>query len=304
MAPVAGRRRARRWRRSGLFADGTAVKQVGEETFRLRARARGRDRAWSTPTPSAPPIKDVFEDTRSILEPAGALGVAGVKAYAGGATAAAAARWSAIACGANMNFDRLRFVAERAEVGEQREGVLAVTIPGASPGSFQAPSARSIGRRATITEFNYRYRRPRAAHTSSSGVDAAERDEGEAHWSRSSGAPRLCRRWTSPTTSWPRCTCATWSAAARRAARDERLYRFVFPERPGALLRLPDSRCARAGTSACSTTATRAPTTGACWSGMQVPPADAEASRASCDALGYPCVEETAEPGVPAVPAR
>src|SRR6185437_7185990 len=105
-------------------------------------------------------IKDVFEETRSILEPAGALAIAGLKAYA---QRAHVKRQTliAVACGANMDFDRLRFIAERAEIGEQREAIFAVTIP-ERPGSFKA-FCRLLGAR-NITEFNYRYADAKEAH--------------------------------------------------------------------------------------------------------------------------------------------
>ena len=142
----------------GLFADGVAVKQVGTETFRLCRKLVDEIVLVDTDATCAA-IKDVFEDTRSILEPAGALSIAGAKLYAAreklkGETLVA------IASGANMNFDRLRFVAERAEIGEQREAILAVTIP-ETPGSFRKFCAL-LGKR-NITEFNYRYADPKAA---------------------------------------------------------------------------------------------------------------------------------------------
>jgi threonine dehydratase len=119
----------------GLFADGAAVKYVGQETFRLCQEYVDEMVLVDTDAICAA-IKDVFEDTRSILEPAGALAVAGAKAWAKRSTGAQGKTLVAVASGANMNFDRLRFVAERAEVGEQREAVLAVTLP-EKPGSLQ-----------------------------------------------------------------------------------------------------------------------------------------------------------------------
>ena len=148
-----------RLERVGLFADGVAVKQVGKETFRLCRDLLDEVVRVDTDAICAA-IKDVFEDTRSILEPAGALAVAGLKAWAEkrktkGKTLVA------VACGANMNFDRLRFVAERAQLGEKREAILAVTIP-ERPGSFREFCA-IVGRRS-ITEFNYRYADATDAH--------------------------------------------------------------------------------------------------------------------------------------------
>src|SRR5213076_3109106 len=134
-------------------------KQVGKETFRICRELVDEMVRVDTDAICAA-IKDTFEDTRSILEPAGALSIAGVKAYCErhrprGRT------FVAIASGANMNFDRLRFVAERAELGEQREAILAVTIP-ERPGSFREFCAL-LGKR-NVTEFNYRYADPKIAH--------------------------------------------------------------------------------------------------------------------------------------------
>jgi threonine dehydratase len=143
----------------GLFADGTAVKQVGVETFRL-ARALVDDYVVVDTDAVCAAIKDVFQDTRSILEPSGAMGVAAMKQYVEthklkGKTLVA------ITCGANMNFDRLRFVAERADVGEEREALFAVTIP-ERRGAFKA-FCQLVGPR-NVTEFNYRISDTRGAH--------------------------------------------------------------------------------------------------------------------------------------------
>ncbi len=155
----------------GLFADGVAVKQVGRETFRL-CRDLVDEMVLVDNDDICAAIKDVFEDTRSILEPAGALAVAGVKTWIErqgmrGRTLVA------IACGANMNFDRLRFVAERAELGERREAILSVTIP-ERPGSFKRFCAL-IGTR-NVTEFNYRYADPERARVFV-GLSIHNRDE-------------------------------------------------------------------------------------------------------------------------------
>ncbi|MFZ1317735.1 MAG: threonine ammonia-lyase, biosynthetic, partial [Candidatus Nitrotoga sp.] len=143
----------------GLFADGVAVKQVGQETLRLCRELVDEIILVDTDAICAA-IKDVFEDTRTNLEPAGALAIAGAKLYAEreklkGKTLVA------IASGANMNFDRLRFIAERAELGEKREAILAVSIP-ETPGSFRN-FCSLLGQR-NITEFNYRYANSTEAH--------------------------------------------------------------------------------------------------------------------------------------------
>ena len=174
-------------------------------------------------------IKDVFEETRSILEPAGALAVAGAKEYARrhklkGKTLVA------IASGANMNFDRLRFVAERAEVGEQREAVLAVTIP-EMPGSFKKFCAM-IGKHA-ITEFNYRYSDSKAAHVFV-GVQVPGRSDAHklVQSLRRSGYATLDLTEDEAAKLHIRHLVGGHAPQAR----NELLYRFEFPEKPGALL--------------------------------------------------------------------
>jgi threonine dehydratase len=143
----------------GLFCDGTAVKQVGVETFRL-CREHVDEIVCVDTDQVCAAIKDVFEDTRSILEPAGALAVAVLKAWSA-ARRRKGSTLVAVACGANMNFDRLRFVAERAEVGEAREAVFAVTIP-EERGSFRRFCATLAHH--SITEFNYRIGDSESAH--------------------------------------------------------------------------------------------------------------------------------------------
>ena len=143
----------------GLFADGVAVKQVGKETFRL-ARELIDEMVLVDTDEMCAAIKDVFEDTRVVLEPAGALAIAGAKAWVE-KHAARGKTLVAVACGANTNFDRLRFIAEQAELGEHREAILAVTIP-ERPGSFKKFCA-TLGAK-NITEFNYRIAESREAH--------------------------------------------------------------------------------------------------------------------------------------------
>ena len=192
----------------GLFADGVAVKQVGKETFRLVRQYVDEIVRVDTDAICAA-LKDVFEDTRSILEPAGALAIAGVKSW----VARHRTRnrtYVAIACGANMNFDRLRFVAERAELGEQREAVLAVTIP-ERPGSFRE-FCKLLGKRQ-VTEFNYRYSDARVAHIFV-GIEVANRRETDqllAELNAAGSKPRIC-----PTTRWRSFMSGTWSAGTRR----------------------------------------------------------------------------------------
>lgn len=222
----------------GLFSDGTAVKQVGEETFRL-ARQYVDDIILVDTDAVCTAIKDVFTDTRSILEPAGALAVAGAKAYIERAakTKHPIKNQSliAIACGANMNFDRLRFVAERAEVGEAHEAVFAVTIP-EERGSFRR-FCQLVGARA-VTEFNYRISDQKKAHVFV-GLQVASRDEPStiSKQFEKQGFNTIDLTQDELAKVHIRHLVGGKSALAD----NELLYRFEFPERPGALMRFLDS---------------------------------------------------------------
>ncbi|MCL4315262.1 MAG: threonine ammonia-lyase, biosynthetic [Gammaproteobacteria bacterium] len=214
----------------GIFADGVAVRQAGEEPFRIAQRCVDEVLLVSTDEICAA-IKDIFDDTRSIAEPAGALAVAGLKKYL------ARERLSgvslvAINSGANMNFDRLRHVAERAEIGEQREALIAVTIP-ERPGSFRE-FCEAIGNRS-VTEFNYRYYDPQQAHVFA-GVQMhdgpAEKEKLVAKL-RAKGYPVLDMTDNEMAKMHIRYMVG---GHCNNKAPDEILYRFEFPERPGALL--------------------------------------------------------------------
>ncbi len=219
----------------GLFADGVAVRQVGEHTFEL---ARQYVDAMVTVDTDAicAAIKDVFEDTRSILEPAGALAVAGLKADVArrglkGRTLVA------VACGANMNFDRLRFVAERAELGEEREAMLAVEIP-ERPGSLRR-FCELLGDRS-LTEFSYRMADPRVAHIFV-GVQIRGRADTEQLIGRleAGGFPCLDLSGNELAKLHLRHMVGGRLPAgvdALAAGSEELLYRFEFPEKPGALM--------------------------------------------------------------------
>jgi threonine dehydratase len=271
----------------GLFADGVAVKQVGKETFRL-ARKYVDDVVVVDTDAICAALKDVFEDTRAIVEPAGALGVAGVKAWVQ-RTRVKGRTFAAIACGANMNFDRLRFVAERAELGEQREAVLAVSIP-ERPGSFREFCAL-IGRRS-ITEFNYRYADPRVAHLFV-GIEVADRGETE----QLLAALKRARIEASDLSDneMAKLHVRHLVGGHAPAAEHEILYRFEFPERPGALMRFLDSMSARWNISLFHYR-NHGADYGRVLVGMQVPPRDSGAFRAFLDGLGYDYVEESANP--------
>jgi threonine dehydratase len=212
----------------GIFADGVAVKQVGAETFRLCQQLVDEVILVDTDAMCAA-IKDVFEDTRSILEPSGALSVAGAKLWAQ-RTGASDSTFVAIASGANMNFDRLRYVAEQAELGEEREAILAVTIP-EKPGAYRQ-FCTLLGARS-VTEFNYRYADDNVAQlfvglTIQSRTEVSElitklEDHG------------LCALDLT-TNDIAKMHIRHLVGGRARHAKDERLLRFEFPERPGALM--------------------------------------------------------------------
>ena len=271
----------------GLFSDGTAVKLVGAETFRLTRQLVDDFIVVDTDAVCAA-IKDVFQDTRSILEPAGALGVAAVKQYVEqhrtkGQT------YVAITCGANMNFDRLRFVAERAEVGEEREALFAVTIP-EERGSFKRLCGL-IGARA-VTEFNYRISDADQAHVFV-GVAIANRDEGHklARQFERHGFATLDLTDDELAKQHVRHLVGGRTALAQ----DERLYRFVFPERPGALMRFLDHMHPDWNISLFHYR-NQGADYGRILVGLQVPRSDDQAFRAFLEGLAYPCEDETDNP--------
>jgi threonine dehydratase len=271
----------------GLFADGTAVKLVGEETFRLARELVDEYIVVDTDAACAA-IKDVFQDTRSILEPSGALGVAAIKQYVDthhckGKT------FIAITCGANMNFDRLRFVAERAEVGEEREALFAVTIP-EERGSFKR-FCELIGPRA-VTEFNYRISDAKQAHVFV-GLTTADRTEPAKlakHFARH-GFETLNLTDDELAKEHLRHMVGGRSALAH----DERLYRFVFPERPGALMRFLSSMHPNWNISLFHYR-NQGADYGRILVGIQVPRGDRKGFREFIDSLAYPCEDETDNP--------
>ncbi|CDH46557.1 threonine ammonia-lyase, biosynthetic [Candidatus Contendibacter odensensis] len=214
----------------GIFADGVAVRQVGEETFRLAQDLVDEVIVVSTDEICAA-TKDIFDDTRSIAEPAGALGAAGLKKYVE-RTGVTGKNLIAINCGANINFDRLRHVAERAELGERREALLAVTIP-EHPGSFRK-FCQVIGKRA-ITEFNYRYADARQAQVFA-GIQLTEGEEEKNRIFEAlheQGYPAV----DMSDNEMAKLHVRYMVGGHAPGIRDELLYRFQFPERPGALLK-------------------------------------------------------------------
>jgi threonine dehydratase len=276
----------------GLFSDGTAVKQVGVETLRVtRALVDGIITVDTDAVCAA--IKDVFQDTRGILEPAGALGVAGIKQYVQ-AHRIKGGSFVAITCGANMNFDRLRFVAERAEFGEQREALYAITIPEAR-GSFKRFCAL-IGTSGTqprqVTEFNYRISDAEKAQVFV-GLTVARRDEAQKiarHFVRH-GFPTVDLTGDELAKEHVRHMVGGRSGLAA----GERLFRFIFPERPGALMRFLSSMHPDWNISLFHYR-NQGADYGRILVGLQVPPADDRTLAAFLDGLGYPYAEETDNP--------
>jgi threonine dehydratase len=262
----------------GLFADGVAVREVGEETFRL-CQQYVDDIILVGTDDTCAAIKDVFEDTRSILEPAGALAIAGAKAYVEreqiqGQTLIA------VACGANMNFDRLRFVAERAEFGERREAIFAVTIP-ETPGSLRK-FCDCLGKR-NITEFNYRIADEKEAHIFV-GVQIENRADAikmvetfETH-----GLKTIDLTDDELTKLHLRHMVGGRSPLAHH----ELLYRFEFPERPGALMKFVASMSPNWNISLFHYRNNGADY-GRIVVGMQVPPYEMAEWQAFLDTLGY-----------------
>lgn len=271
----------------GLFSDGTAVKQVGSETFKLTQKYADDFILVDTDAICAA-IKDVFQDTRSVLEPAGALAMAGAKKYIrehklNGETVIA------VTSGANMNFDRLRFVAERADVGLDREALFAITLA-EKHGSFlrlcEALGARSV------TEFNYRISDPDTAHVfvGLQTQSADEVDKLEQHFV-AKGFPTLNLTHNEMAKTHLRYMVGGKSDLAQH----EVLYRFEFPERPGALRRFLSSMNPEWNISLFHYR-NQGDDYGRILVGIQVPPADKKAFKVFLSELGYPYWNETDNP--------
>jgi len=269
----------------GIFADGVAVAQVGKETFRVLRQCIDGVITVNTDEICAG-IKDIFEDTRSIAEPAGALSVAGMKKY----VAEAGCRdqtFVAIDCGANINFDRLRYISERTEIGEQREAILAVTIP-ERPGAYKE-FCRALGKR-NITEFNYRYADRAQAHifvgvqVANGGKDRAELVESlhrkgyaAADMTDNEVAKMHIRHMV--------------GGHAPNVA-DEMVFRFEFPERPGALYSFL-SRVAGRWNISMFHYRNHGAAYGRVLVGMQVPARERAQVRKFLDEINYPYWDET-----------
>jgi len=276
----------------GLFSDGTAVKLVGEETFRITRELVDEFMTVDTDAVCAA-IKDVFVDTRSIVEPAGALAVAAIKQYVAlhktrGET------YAAILCGANMNFDRLRFVAERAEVGEEREGLFAVTIPEerGSLRRFCELIGTLPGGPRNVTEFNYRISDSAQAHVF---VGLSTQGKGESSKITSNFTKHGFATLDLTHDELAKEHIRHMVGGHSKLAQDERLMRFVFPERPGALMKFLSLM--RPGWNiSLFHYRNQGADYGRILVGLQVPKADDKAFAKFLTTLGYPHVEETANP--------
>ncbi|HZM51178.1 MAG TPA: threonine ammonia-lyase, biosynthetic [Vicinamibacteria bacterium] len=272
----------------GLFADGVAVREVGERTFAL-AQAHVDEVVRVRNDEVCAAIKDVFDDTRSVMEPAGALSVAGLKTWAAAHPEQRDLRVVAILSGANMNFDRLRFVAERAELGEAREAVLGVTIP-ERPGAFREFCA-TIGPRV-VTEFNYRLSGRDRAHIFV-GLRTASREDAV------DVAARLRARGydTEDLSDNEVAKLHVRHMVGGRSSdvRDERLYRFEFPERPGALLRFLETLGGRWNISLFHYR-NHGADFGRVLAGFEVPAAEEPDFQAFLHRLGYPFTSEAGNP--------
>jgi threonine dehydratase len=271
----------------GIFADGVAVKRVGRETLRL-CRQWVDEIVLVSNDEICAAMKDVFEDCRSVLEPAGALSIAGLKRYV------EARRWRnrrliAVASGANVNFDRLRHVAERAEIGERHEAVFAVTIP-ERPGALKRFCA-AVGNH-NITEFNYRYADPGGAH-----IFVGVQVRGSSEIQRFASTLRRHGYATLDMTDNEMAKLHVRHLVGGRApnAAHEILYRFEFPERPRALMNFLEKMGGRWNISLFHYRS-HGTDFGRVLIGMQVPPRDRKAFQRFLDTLGYESAEETGNP--------
>ena len=279
----------------GLFSDGTAVKLVGEETFRV---ARGLVDEFMTVNTDAvcAAIKDVFVDTRSIVEPAGALAVAAIKQYVA-AHKTKGETYAAILCGANMNFDRLRFVAERAEVGEEREALFAVTIP-EERGSFKR-FCEAIGQLPggprNVTEFNYRISDAAKSNAAHVFVGLTTTAKGESQKIANNFSKHGFKALDLTHNELAKDHIRHMVGGQSALAQDERLLSFVFPERPGALMKFLS--LVRPGWNiSLFHYRNQGADYGRILVGLQVPKTDAKAFDKFLATLDYPCVEETNNP--------
>jgi len=271
----------------GIFADGTAVRQVGKETFKIARKCVDEVIRVSNDEICAA-IKDVFEDTRSIMEPSGALSVAGLKSYLNQHKPRDKSV-IAITSGANMNFDRLRHVSERAEIGERREAILAVTIP-ERPGSFRE-FCGIIGDR-NITEFNYRFADPEQAHVFV-GLQIGSRKEVDKLLKELRGRDYSTEDLTD--NEMAKLHVRHLVGGHAPFADNELIYRFEFPERPGALMNFLE-HMGQTWNISLFHYRNHGAEVGRVLCGLQVPPGEKQRFRAFLKDLGYAYSEESENP--------
>jgi len=271
----------------GIFADGVAVRKVGKEPFRI-AKSCVDEVILASSDEICAAIKDIFDDTRSIAEPAGALAIAGMKKYLARETVSGETM-VAIDSGANINFDRLRHVSERAEVGERREALFAVTIP-ERPGSFLR-FCRVVGKRG-VTEFNYRYADERDAQIFV-GVKMNGQDEKEAFIValRNKGYPVL----DLTDNEMAKLHISHMVGGRASGISDERIFRFEFPERPGALLTFLQSVGRRWNISLFHYR-NHGAANGQVLAGMQVPDPELNDFKSFLEGVGYDYWDESSNP--------
>jgi threonine dehydratase len=284
-AMEAGRRV--RLKHVGIFADGTAVAQIGKETFRVL-----KDTVDEVVTVSADEIsaaiKDIFDDTRSICEPSGALGVAGLKKYVD-SKGVQGQTLLAVDSGANINFDRLRYISERTEIGEKREAILAVTIP-EQPGSFKKFCA-ALSKR-NITEFNYRMGDPSQAHIFVGVQVTSDEDRFQLVSDlEAKGYPLV----DMTDNEIAKLHIRHMVGGRAEEATDEVVYRFEFPERPGALMQFLNKLGGRWNISMFHYR-NHGAAYGRVLAGLQVPTGERKKLAAFLDDLGYTWVDETDNP--------
>jgi threonine dehydratase len=272
----------------GIFADGVAVRQAGKETFKLCQALLDEVITVSTDEICAA-VKDIFEDTRAMAEPSGAVSLAGLKAYAA-RNAERSGALIAVNSGANMNFDRLRHIAERAEIGEQREALLAVTIP-EKAGSYRS-FIHLLGRRA-ITEFNYRYSESDEAHI----FVGVQLSEGEAE--KNQIIDMLVEHGYGvldmSDNELAKLHIRYMVGGKAPSLGDEFLFRFQFPERPGALLKFLNSLSSEWNISLFHYR-NHGADYGRVLAGIQISKKEREQLKARLDTLGYPYWDESKNP--------
>ncbi len=274
--------------RVGIFADGVAVRRVGEETFRLAQKYVDEVLLVSTDEICAA-IQDIFEDNRTIAEPAGALAVAGIKKYVAREDCRERT-FISLNCGANMNFDRLRHVAERADIGAQREALFAVEIP-EQPGSFLR-FCRLLGRRG-VTEFNYRYDDQKSARIFV-GIALREGRREKEQLLQDFAADGY-RVLDMSDNEMAKLHVRYMVGGHARGLANERLFRFEFPERPGALLRFLEAVGTQWNISLFHYR-NHGSDYGRVLAGVQVTPEDAEEFARHLGELQYAYAEETKNP--------